>query len=54
MKQLAQIWVRLYKGKVTNTWYKLYKYNIKDMVNNYDNFDVSDNNCIQSTMSYFG
>ena len=39
---------------VTNTWYKLYKYDIKNVVNNYDNFIVSDNNYIQSTMSCFG
>ena len=35
-------------------WYKLYKCNKKDMANNYDSFDVWDNNSIKSTMSYFG
>ena len=40
-------------GTVTNTWHKLYKCNIKDMENNYGTFDVSDNNCIQYTMSCF-
>ena len=54
MKQLVQISIRLYEGTIINTWYELYKSNIKDMVNNYDKFDVSDNKYIQSTMSCFG